>query len=199
MMSSGSRLAWGALLIASVLGGAWWWHTSGSPAEVSASAAAEQASSAESPESAAVLAKVIAEQQLAAKVVEQTPQIKPIEGPVTQRPAFVSEMEWQMLQGVAQQHPRPSEELSRLVNSLRFNKQVEAWEAMSPKTDAARRQVLANELLADLPQRLTNGDTDLPGARQLQAALLVDAEPDASARQRRATQEARRLVVPAGG
>jgi hypothetical protein len=42
---------------------------------------------------------MVVQQKEAAKVLEQQPDLKPLEGPVTERPAFVSAMEWDMLKG----------------------------------------------------------------------------------------------------
>jgi hypothetical protein len=135
-----------------------------------------------------------AQQMAAAQAVERNPTLKPITGPITERPAFVSEIEWQMLQGVAQQHAAPKLELAHLVNNLRFMKQLELWQSMAPSGDAAKRQTLAEQLLDDLPQRLASGDLDLSQARKLQASFLKDAVSDPEQRKARAEAEARRLA-----
>ena len=52
---------------------------------------------------------------------------KPITGMVTQRPDFVSELEWQILRNAASQRAKDSgKELSDLVNKLLFAKKKEA-------------------------------------------------------------------------
>ncbi|HEX5371243.1 MAG TPA: hypothetical protein VFW84_00770, partial [Aquabacterium sp.] len=169
---------------------------SGTPPEVTASSPGPMA--AEAPViNQAVVAEVMTGQQAAASEIERQPAIQPLSGPITERPAFVSRMEWAMLQGVAQQHAHPTQELTRLVNSLRFTKQLELWQDMSSTTPHAKRQALANELLSDLPQRLINDEMDLEAAKKLQLALLNDAEPDPGRRSVRASKEARRLIVPA--
>lgn len=121
--------------------------------------------------------------------------VKPLEGPVTERPAFVSFMEWTMLQAVAKQHPTPERELTRMVNFLRFTKQLEAWEAL-PRSDStlSQRELLANQLLQDLPHRVFHGDLSLKDAQDTQAQLLKDAVPDAEQRKVRARLEAERLI-----
>lgn len=145
----------------------------------------------------ALVAEVIAEQKEVAKAIERQPVVKPITGLITERPAFVSRMEWAMLQGVAQQHANPAQELTRLVNSLRFTKQLELWQDMPRTADPTQRQAVALELLNDLPQRLHNDEMDLPAAQKLQVALLGDAVPDATQRGVRAAKEAQRLLVAA--
>jgi len=134
------------------------------------------------------------EQRKAAKVIEAQPDMKPITGPITERPAFVSPMEWAMLQGVVQQHANPDKELTRMVNFLRFMKQMEAIEAL-PKTpdNAAKRQTLASQLAEDLPNRVRGGDLDLKDAQGRLNEWLAEAEPDAQTRQQRAERLNRQL------
>lgn len=138
--------------------------------------------------------ELAAQQEASAQALIQGEPVKPIEGPVTERPAYVSPMEWMVLKGAVAGKPDSQQELTRMVNFLRFNKQIEAWEALSRNTDAtARRAALAEALLADLPQRVRHDDVAVNEARELQATLLMDAEPDAARRQARALAEARRL------
>lgn len=176
-----------------------WWTYSASPEPAlradhgaAVEASSEQAS-ASSP-SAFQLADVMAGQSAAAKALAAQPAIQPIDGPVTDRPAFVSPMEWMVLKGTVSQHPHPERELTRMVNFLRFTKQMELLETL-PRTAEAqpRRQALANELLADLPQRLLNDEMPMKDLRETQAMLLQDAESDHERRQARAQIEARRL------
>ncbi|MDI1261294.1 hypothetical protein [Aquabacterium sp.] len=185
----------------------WWWsHRDDAVGEpVASSASAPEIPALAQPvalvQSAAVLpsteAGMLAQQLAAAQVVERSPGVAPIKGPVTERPEFVSEMEWQMLKGVAQQNATPDAELTRLVNKLRFMKQLELWQSMEHSNDLAKRQVLAEQLLDDIPQRVANADLDKPEAQKLQAALLKDAVSDEQARKKRAEVESRRLGASA--
>ena len=161
-----------------------------------ASTPSEVAGQAPTAVSSAVASQVMAEQAAVAREVEKQPLIAPIEGPVKERPSFMSDMEWQMVKGVANQQPSPDQALTKLVNSVRYNKQYDTWEALPKTADPAKRQALAEQLLADLPARLLNGEMDLKGAQKSQAALLVDAEPDPKKRLKRAEAEAKRLVEP---
>lgn len=102
-----------------------------------------------------------------------------------QRPAYVSALEWQVLQGLAAHSPDPARELARLVAKLRFSKQLELWRG----GEAA----LAAGLLADLPARVGAGDVDRDTARALQRELLAQLEPDPERRRARAEAEAGRL------
>lgn len=202
---------WFALL--ALIGGAmaavlWWWSHRDDAAvsePVTASAAAPEAAAPAQPvalvqQTAAMPtteAGMLAQQAAAAQVVARAPAMKPITGPVTERPEFVSEMEWTMLKGVAQQNATPDAELTRLVNKLRFMKQLELWQSMEHSNDMAKRQLLAEQLLNDLPQRVANADLDKPEAQKLQASLLKDAVSDEQARKKRAEVESRRLGASA--
>lgn len=191
-------VALGAVAVAA-MAAAWWTHSSPpestwqeKPDTAAGQAASTQAAA--EPPRGLQLTDVMAGQSDAAKALANQPAVKPIDGPVTERPAFVSPMEWMVLKGTISQHPHPERELTRLVNFLRFTKQMELLETL-PRTAEAqpRRQALANELLADLPQRLLNDEMPMKDLRETQAMLLPDAEPDAERRQARAQVEARRL------
>lgn len=141
---------------------------------------------------------VLEQQKEAAKIIEAQTDMKPITGPITERPAFVSPMEWAMLQGVVQQHAQPDKELTRMVNFLRFMKQMEAYEAL-PRTpdNAAKRKSLANQLVEDLPNRVQAGDLDFKDAQGNLTQWLPDAEPDEQARQQRADAINKRMNAAA--
>lgn len=135
------------------------------------------------------------EQKAAAKVVEEQPVFKPLTGPITERPSFVSPMEWAMLQGVVQQHANPDKELTRMVNFLRFMKQMELLESL-PKSaqNAAKRQVLTAQLVEDLPARVQGGDLELKDAQARLAEWLPEAMPDEGARLKRMEAISKQLV-----
>lgn len=128
----------------------------------------------------------------AAKVVAQSPEIAPVTGPVTERPDYVSVIEWMAMKSAAAQHPDPDRELTRMVNFLRFMRQQEVLEGLAP-TETAKRQELASALLRDLPERVVQGDIGLPEAHRMQADWLAIVEPDAARREVLAQQEAARL------
>lgn len=137
-----------------------------------------------------VVAAAIEGQKEAAQVVERHPdELTPIVGKVKERPPYVSAMEWSMLMGVAEQHDQPDQALTRLVNHLRFTKKLELYQGLSPAHAPARRMALAEQLIQELPTRLSLGEMDASEARRLLAELLDAAVPDADARQRRSVAE----------
>jgi hypothetical protein len=139
---------------------------------------------------------LVAQQAEAAKVIEAQPDMKPIVGPVKERPAYVSFMEWAMLQGVSQQQADPDKELTRMVNFLRFSKQMELLESLAKTPEnATKRQVLANQLVSDLPTRVANGEFELKDAQARLMGLLADAVSDPNLRRQREDAEGKRLMI----
>lgn len=120
---------------------------------------------------------------------------KPLDPPLTQRPDFVSPLEWQVLQGVARQHAQPDKELLRLVNNLRFNKSLELWRSGQMTAGSIQALTLEKQLLDEIPARVALQEMGLAEAQQLQLALLKDLVPDATERHQRAEAEAARLGV----
>lgn len=215
-ISSGKGAKW-VLALAGVmaLGGAWIWrvHVLGAPTAVRTVDAARQmdgalrapqAEAATSPaqDDAAIGAaraddpKVMvikAQQDQAAEALARQPVVSRSAAVVTQRPEYVSELEWLMLKGVAQQRANPEQELARMVNFLRFNKQMELWQSLAGNPDATRRSSLATELLLDLPERVSHGDLALKDASEMVPGLVNDVVADPHARAARVGQETARL------
>lgn len=177
--------------------GIWWFQQASTPTSVTPIApiasgpdAAVAPTATDTPASAPtetlaspqVIEKLIDEQKQTAKSIEAQPPLKPIKGTVTERPSFMSEMEWSVFKSVAMQQPDPDKALTALVNKVRFIKQLEVLQDLPATADKAKRQALASELLSDLPERLKNRDYDYAGAVKLQNQLLADAEPDPSKR-----------------
>ena len=171
--------------------GMWWLMQSPRASEESASSVAEPAVTADQQ---AEIQQLAGEQTAAASVVTRQPELKPVDRHLTERPEYVSPMEWAMLQGVAQQDADPPRMLARLVNSLRFTRQTEVWESLPKTSDQAiRRGRLAEQLLQDLPNRVLQGDLALDDAQSRLVALLADAVPSPDARQTRQHVELARL------
>ena len=98
---------------------------------------------------------------------------KKVSGKVTQRPDYVSEIEWQVLQKVAGNQPDGNgEQLTGLVNKLLFNKKKEAWLAAGEKT--AERRQLARQLLDMLPEQLESEAIDAETVKELEAQFNAD-------------------------
>lgn len=112
---------------------------------------------------------------------------------VSERPTYITEMEWQVLQQIAQQKSPAEPALVHLVNNLRFVKQVELWHSLV-KTNP-EGQALAELLLRDIPTRVQQQDLDLQQAQQLQQELISTLTVDANVRHQRIKEEAKRIGV----
>lgn len=97
---------------------------------------------------------------------------KSISGTATGRPDFVTVMEWQMLQSVAQRQPNSREKLTNLVNRLLFIKKRTAWESSEENT--TQRSELARQLLEMLPEQVTIETLDAASAKEMEANLRAD-------------------------
>lgn len=94
---------------------------------------------------------------------------KPVSGKVTERPDYVSEIEWDVFQNVIKNQPDADDgQLTVLVNKLLFFKKKEAWE--SSGTDAERRRELAGDLLEMLPFMTEGGYLEAGEAKRLESS-----------------------------
>lgn len=106
------------------------------------------------------------------------------------RPDYVSEIEWQVLQGVAAQSRDPARTLATLVAKLRFSKQLELFRSGAA---GVPREALAAQLLADLPAQVAAGSLARDEALRLLPLLIEPLAPDPAARAARLQQERARL------
>jgi hypothetical protein len=95
---------------------------------------------------------------------------KTVSGTVTERPAYVSEMEWQVLQNVASQNP--DVHLTDLVNKLLFIKKKTAW--LEAEENSDQRRQLARQLLEMIPGQLEIEAIDPGTAKELETMLHAD-------------------------
>jgi hypothetical protein len=211
MLESGSNKKWMAMLgvgMVVVVAAIWWARHSQesdrvqdaspvtAPSTQQGSGAANGSPANDNPANLAPDQMLVAQQAEAAKAIEAQPDMKPIVGPVKERPAYVSLMEWAMLQGVSQQQADPDKELTRMVNFLRFTKQMELLESLAKTPEnAAKRQVLATQLVNDLPTRVANGEFELKDAQARLTGFLADAVSDPNMRRQREEAEGKRLLA----
>ena len=125
----------------------------------------------------------------------QATRTNPIKGIISQRPDFISEIEWSSLQLVAQRNPNPAQELTRLVSNMRFNKQMEIWQSLANSADQTQRHALANQLLNDIPNAVSNQAIDQIEAQRSQSELVTDLIKDPNTRKNRIAKEALRIGV----
>ncbi len=119
----------------------------------------------------------------------------PLAGNITERPDFVSRIEWQILKGVAAARENSEQELLRLVNYLRFSKQLEWWQSQQPDPNHHKHVQIGWNLLNEIPERVEQQDMAVGQAQQLQVVLLEALEPDAGKRRHHLEREAARIGV----
>lgn len=100
------------------------------------------------------------------------------------RPSDFSPEDWAALNDAMARTPNPRAELERVVKYLRFQKGFEHWQSLQAG-DTAQRRELAQRLLDQVPERLRQSEVTYAEAAMLQAALLVDIEPDEGRRKAR--------------
>ena len=109
---------------------------------------------------------------------------------VDERPEFISPAEWLMLKSVADQKQDPEAELTRLVNLIRFNKQIELLNKTSAEDD---RRVLTEAILSQLPKRIENKEMSVERAQSIQLDVIENLYSDPQDVRDRAAKEAERI------
>lgn len=117
-------------------------------------------------------------------------ELEPVVAPLTERPEYVSSPEWIILNGVASRHETPDLGLVRLVNLLRFNKQMEA---LNKATDDSVRIKLAEAILRQMPDRVSNKEMSIEKAQSIQLSLINTLYTDPEQVRERAAEEAERI------
>ncbi|MBN2158604.1 MAG: hypothetical protein JW807_04355 [Spirochaetes bacterium] len=98
---------------------------------------------------------------------------KPVSGKVTERPDYVSRVEWEVFQNVVRNQPGDDDaQLTALVNKILFYKKKEAWETAGTGTDQRAR--LGRELRDMLPYMKEGGHIHPDEAKRLESALYND-------------------------
>lgn len=145
------------------------------------------------PEEKVEVESIKAQQAQASAAMESQLTPEPVSAAPMTRPDYISDMEWTMLQGVANQAQDPQAELTRLVNSLRFNKQLEMWQDLPADADPGKRATLARALLDDLPERVKMGNFGLNDAKGMADQMIKDVEPNEARQGARVKKEHKRL------
>ncbi len=78
---------------------------------------------------------------------------------------------------------------------MRFNKQMEIWLSLSNSADQTQRHALANQLLNDIPNAVSNQAIDQIEAQRSQIELVTDLINDPTTRKNRIAKEALRIGV----
>jgi hypothetical protein len=109
---------------------------------------------------------------------------------INERPDYISPAEWLMLTSVAKQKKNADEELVRLVNLVRFNKQLELLKK-TPSDE--ERVVLTEAVLNQLPARIQNKEMSVERAQSVQLQLIENLYTNQDDIRARAAKEAQRI------
>ena len=109
---------------------------------------------------------------------------------INERPDYISPAEWLMLTSVAKQKTNADEELVRLVNLVRFNKQLELLKK-TPSDE--ERVVLTEAVLNQLPARIQNKEMSVERAQSVQLQLIENLYTNQADIRARAAKEAQRI------
>lgn len=110
-----------------------------------------------------------------------------------QRPADIGPKEWQQLVEATRNHPKPDQELQRLVGTMRFKRDMDRWEDLKDQPNALERAQVGQRILDALPVRFANHEVTGPEALMLQSAIYADMIPDAG--QRKPIEDAARQAL----
>ncbi|MEO1902081.1 MAG: hypothetical protein ABGX87_10035 [Alcanivorax sp.] len=195
-----STLKWsGLLLVILVVGAAaLWWPLPGAREAANGAAPDTAATPGDAPPAEQgddPYPELARQQEQAARAVELQLGEPELSGPVSERPDFVSPLEWQVLKSVAAGKADDDRELTRLVNRLRFAKLREHWATLKGSQRVEKRHAIARQLLDDIPRRVDQREMDVSQAQQLQQQLLADLISDPERRRQRAAEEARRIGI----
>tara|TARA_A100001391_G_scaffold71050_3_gene45401 strand:+ start:6004 stop:6621 length:618 start_codon:yes stop_codon:yes gene_type:complete len=195
-----SRLKWSGLaVVVLVAGAAWfWWSPPGSPEAQDSptdEVAATNGDTAQPEQDSEQYRQLAEQQEQAARAVQGQLGEPEFDGPIKERPDFVSPMEWRVLKSVAAGKADSDRELTRLVNRIRFAKLREHWDELKGSEQADQRHAIARQLLDDIPQRVDQREMDTSQAQQLQQQLLADLISDPEQRRQRAAEEAKRIGI----
>ena len=94
---------------------------------------------------------------------------KTVSGTVKERPDYVSEIEWQVLQNVTRKQPNSEKKLTDLINKMLFIKKKQAWLDAGENTD--QRRQLARQLLDMIPEQLAIEAIDSETAKEMETKL----------------------------
>ena len=160
--SSGSRWVWlvaGVVLLGCATA-AWWWYGASQstdaapPADVSNTTAAGPVVNLSKP---------------------------PAEG-ADGRPADFTPQEWSSLKDAVGNKPDGAKELKRITAYLRYQRGFEQWQALQDSSKTAERHALAQQLLDQLPERISNMEMTMGESLLICGVLLTDLEPDETVR-----------------
>ncbi|WP_294635851.1 hypothetical protein [uncultured Aquabacterium sp.] len=109
------------------------------------------------------------------------------------RPIHIQPDEWQALNAALKRQPDPRTEALRIASYVRYQHDFEFWQSTIDSKNVAARHQLAEQLLAQLPDRVAKGEFTGMEAVLMGTVLLGDLEPDEVKRQQRIDEWTQKL------
>jgi len=113
------------------------------------------------------------------------------------RPIHIQPDEWQALNAALRRQPDPRAEALRIASYVRYQHDFEFWQSTIDSKNVAARHQLAEQLLAQLPDRVVKGEFTGMEAVLMGTVLLGDLEPDEAKRQQRIDEWTQKLATVA--
>ncbi|MFT3856525.1 MAG: hypothetical protein QM742_03085 [Aquabacterium sp.] len=100
------------------------------------------------------------------------------------RPSDVSPDDWNTLKAALAKQNAPKGEAERIVSYLRYQKSFENWQQLDQEKDAQKRRLMAQRLLAEIPERMGKGEFSAIEGQMMSAVLLTETTSDEGERTR---------------
>lgn len=113
------------------------------------------------------------------------------------RPNGVSPEDWSALTSALAKQPNSKGEAERIVSYLQYQHDFEFWQSTIDSKNVEKRHQMANALLAQLPERVAQGEFTGAEGALMGTVLLGDLEPDEAKRQQRVDEWTLRLSTAA--
>ncbi|AWI52873.1 hypothetical protein DEH84_05130 [Aquabacterium olei] len=113
------------------------------------------------------------------------------------RPVHVQPDDWKALNASLRRQPDPQAEAQRIASYLRYQHDFEFWQSTIDSKNVRARHQLAEQLMAQLPERVAKGEFTGMEAVLMGTVLLGDLEPDEARRQQRIDEWTQKLATAA--
>ncbi len=100
------------------------------------------------------------------------------------RPADVTSEDWATLNAALARQGAPQGEAERIVSYLRYQRSFESWQQLDEEKEAHKRRLMAQSLLAEIPERMAKGEFSAIEGQMMSAVLLTETTSDEAERTR---------------
>lgn len=100
------------------------------------------------------------------------------------RPSDVTPEDWDILNKALARQGADKAEAQRIVSYLRYQRSFENWQQLDQEKDAHKRRLMAQSLLAEIPERMAKGEFSAIEGQMMSAVLLTETTSDEAERTR---------------